>query len=159
LDAANLAVSDNNRKGDDKMDKYRDIKEIAKDIRRQLRKEFPECKFSVTIDRYSMGQSLNIALMSAPFAAFAQDVDANGNQFAGDYAQLNQYQLRKEPDEYICNGVYLTPEAWAVMKRADEIQRQYNWNKSDLRTGYHDVKFYFHPKIGKRDKPFEIKEG
>ena len=136
------------------MDKHRDLKDIAKDIRKQLKKEFPKCKFSVTIDRFSMGQSMLIALMGAPFAAFAKDEDVNGNLHKGDYAQLNQYQLRKEPEEYICNGVYLTPEAWAVMKRADEIQRQYNWDNSDLQTDYFDVNFYFHPQIGKWDRPF-----
>jgi hypothetical protein len=141
------------------MDKYRDLKDIAKDIRGQLKKEFPQCKFSVNIDRFSMGESLLIALMNAPFAAFAKDVDVNGNPHDGDYAQLNQYQLRREPEEHICNGVYLTPEAWAAMKRADEIQRQYNWDNSDLQTDYFDVNFYFHPQIGKWNKPFEMKPG
>jgi hypothetical protein len=36
-----------------------------------------------------MGQSMIIALMSAPFAAFAQDVDVNGNQHEGDSTMLN----------------------------------------------------------------------
>lgn len=137
------------------MDKYRDIKDIAKDVRKQLREEFPQCKFSVTIYRFSMGQSMTIALMGAPFAAFAKDEDVNGNRREDAYAQLNQYQLRKEPEEHICNGAYLTPEAWAVMKRADEVQREYNWNNSDSQTDYFDVNFYFHPQIGKWDKPFE----
>ena len=44
-----------------------DIKEIAQRIKKQLKKEFPDCKFSATIERYSMGQSLCIALMAAPW--------------------------------------------------------------------------------------------
>jgi hypothetical protein len=52
--------------------------------------------------------------------------------------------------------MYLTPKAWAVMKRADEIQGQYNWNNSDLQTDYFDVNFYFHPQIGKWDKAFKV---
>ena len=138
------------------MNKYRDIKDVAKDVRKQLKEEFPRCKFSVSISRFSMGQSLTISLMSAPFAAFAQDVDVNGNRCKNAYAQLNQYQLRKEPQDCICNGAFLTSEAWAAMKRADEIQGKYNWNNSDSMTDYFDVNFYFHPQIGKWNKPFEV---
>ena len=51
-----------------KQQKYTmNIKDIAKEIRSKLKKEFPSCNFSVTIERYSMGQSMDICLMSAPF--------------------------------------------------------------------------------------------
>lgn len=133
-----------------------DITEIAKKVRKQLKAEFPECRFSVRIERYSMGQSMSISLMKAPFAAFAKTEDVNGNQRTGDYAQLNQFQLRREPNEYICNGLFLTPDAWRVMKRADEIQSCYNWDNSDSMTDYFDVNFYFHPEIGQWNKPFEV---
>jgi len=48
-----------------------DITKIAQEIRKTLKAEFPACKFSVRVDRYSMGQSLTVSLMAAPFAAFA----------------------------------------------------------------------------------------
>lgn len=135
---------------------YTDIKEIAKQIRKQLKKEFPQCKFSVRIERYSMGQSMSISLTAAPFAAFTGDMDANGNPRSGDYAQLNPYQLRQEPDEYICNGNYITKEAWDTMARVDEIQKGHNWDNSDLMTDYFDVNYHFHAEIGKWDKPFQM---
>lgn len=37
---------------------YQDIKEIAKQVRIELKKEFPDCKFSVRIDRFSMGKEM-----------------------------------------------------------------------------------------------------
>lgn len=133
-----------------------DIKKIAKEIRKQLKQEFPQCKFSVRIERYSGGQSMTISLMQAPFAAFGSDKDANGNDGPGDYAQLNQFQLRDEPQDYICNGYLLTPDAWAIMKRADEIQGRYNWDKSDPMTDYFNVNYYFHAEIGQWNKSFEV---
>ncbi len=140
------------------MDSKYDIKGIAKEIRKQLKKEFPRCKFSVRIERYSGGQSLYVSLMSAPFEAFTSDMDANGNPRSGDYAQLNYYQLRQEPDEYICNGNYITKEAWDTMVRVDEIQKGYNWDNSDLQTDYFDVNFYFNPSVGQWNKPFQVTE-
>ncbi len=137
-----------------------DIKEIAAEVRRQLKAEFPKCGWSVTIERYSMGQSLHVALTSAPESPFASLVDENGNIHKGDYAQMNQYQLRRnEPDQwdYVCNGARLTPEAWSMLKRADEIGNARNWDHSDLQTDYHNVNYYFHLDIGRWDKPFVVK--
>ena len=37
--------------------------EIAKRIRKQLKTEFPGCKFSVTTEQYAGGSSININLM------------------------------------------------------------------------------------------------
>lgn len=124
-----------------------DIAEIAKLVRKQLKEEFPECLFSVRIKRFSMGRSMTIALMKAPFPAFAQDVDANGNKRLSDYAQLNQYQLRQEPGEdFVCNGVYLSGQAWRVMKRTDEVQAAHGRRSS----------FYFDAAIGRWNKPFKV---
>ena len=127
-----------------------DIAQIAKEVRKQLKEEFPRCKFSVTISRFSMGQSLDVSLMSAPFAA----VRSNSKIGQDGYAQLNQFRLRLEPHDYMCNGVLLTAQAWHVMKRADEIANQRNWDNSDRQVDYFDVNFYFHANIGKWDKPF-----
>ncbi len=136
---------------------YKDIKEIAKEIRKQVKKEFPTCKFSVSIERYSGGQSLNVALMEAPFECFANDTDVNGNPEDGDYAQLNEYQLRRDyNDVLICNGTYLTREAWDVMKRTDEIQGEYNWDKSDRQSDYFNVNYWYHSAIGKWNKAFQV---
>ncbi len=44
--------------------KSMDIKEIAKFIRNDL-KQFKDCKFSVSIQRYSGGRSVHVKLMSS----------------------------------------------------------------------------------------------
>ena len=126
-----------------------DIKDIAKQIRKQLKQEFSQCKFSVRISRFSMGQSLTVALMQAPFTVFAKQKKNN-------YVQLNQYQLRRSTDSFICNGAHLTPEAWKVMAQADKIVDQHNWDHSDPQTDYYSTNFNANIAIGQWNKPFAI---
>ena len=140
-------------------EKIYDTTVIAKLVRQQLKKELPNCKFSVTSKWFSMGSEISVSLMAAPFPVFASDVDCNGNEQEKDYAQLNHYQLRRAYDygnpPGVCNGVFLTPRAWEVLSRAVEIGQLHNWNNSDIQTDYFDVNYWFHIDIGKWDKPFQ----
>ena len=141
------------------IEKIYDTTLIAKMVRQQLKKEIPDCKFSVTSKWFSGGSSMTVALMAAPFPVFARDTLCTGAKIGTDYAQLNHYQLRRAfdyGDPGICNGVYLTPQAWAVLSRAVEIGQQQNWDNSDIQTDYFDVNYYFDIHIGKWDKPFQI---
>jgi len=133
-----------------------DIKEIASGIKTQLKKEFPTCVFSVGCKRYSGGQSLNISLMKGPFSVFEKDVTTNGYKIEKFHAQLNQYQFNDVNDERISNGVYLTQKAWDVMKRAYDLTKKHNWDRSDIQTDYFDVNFYLHLHIGKWDNPYKV---
>lgn len=142
-------------------DKIYDTTKIAKLVRKQLKKELPGFKFSVTSKHFSGGSSISVALMAAPFPVFAKDKDVNGNEQAKDYAQLNHFQLRKgfnysHRHPGVCNGVFLTPDAWKVLSRAVEIGQFHNWDNSDIQTDYFDVNYYFDIAIGKWDKPFQI---
>lgn len=142
------------------MSEYRNIKDIAATIRENLKREFPQCKFSVQIERYSMGQSLHVALMRAPFEAFSNRYNTDGSDRERDYAQLNEFTLR-DPDlnvqqNRICNGVFLTADAWDTMKRVEQIMNAENWDRSDSMTDYFDVNYYTHLNIGKWNKPFEV---
>ena len=145
--------------------RYKDITDTAKEIRKKLKVEFPDCKFSVTIERFSMGQSLCVALMSSPNSPFQDNLVHHSHNFDYEtepspnpnYAQLNQYQLRDDyQDSYICNGRKLTPDAWNLLKRVDAISNIDNWDNSDMQTDYSDVNYYFDIHIGKWNKPFTI---
>ena len=152
--------------------KEMNIKLVAKTVREQLKKEFPECKFSVTSDV----NHLSISLMSAPFDALAGDLS---------HSSLNQYTISegydKQPrskifqdyqhipeglvvtdrryaeipaDYAICNGNLISKEAWNVLQRAVEIGNVENWDESDIQSDYFNVNYYFSISIGKWDKPF-----
>jgi len=140
--------------------KYLDIKDIAKSIRQQLKTEFPLCVFSIEIERYSMGQTLNIQLMSTPFEVFnkGHKEDMNGKVYDErdyQYRQLNHYRAIQDFGDGYNNGSYLTQEAWKVLKRALEITHQFHYDNSDSQTDYFDTNFYIHLAIGKWNKPFQ----
>lgn len=131
----------------------KDIKVIAKEVKQELEKQYPKCQWSVRVKRFSGGQELTVGLMSAPFEAFAKDVDSNGNPMKG-YTQLNQYQFQRPDDADVNNGAYLTPEAWECMASAYKIVSKDNWDKSDPQTDYFNVNYWLHMEIGQWDKPF-----
>jgi hypothetical protein len=118
------------------------LKELASNIRTQLKREFPDCTFSVVKSEASMCGEVDISLMKAPFNAIEK------NEHWSDYAQLNEYQLRNPYRETtMCNGALLTQQAWDTMKRVVEI--------ADA-TGEFDTQFTFlSVNIGKWDKPFQ----
>jgi hypothetical protein len=132
------------------MSEYRDIKSIAATVREALKREFPMCSWSVTIERFSMGQAMNVYLMKAPFNPLAEEGIT--------YAQLNEFQLKDElaRERAISNGNLLTTEGWDTMKRAAEIMNGENWDHSDSMTDYFDVNYYTHLQIGKWNRPFEV---
>lgn len=155
-----------------------DLKDIAKIVKTNLQKEYPACKFSVTIERYSMGQSLHISLMEAPFEALLNKGSLIKGQFVSmeeqgykfeKYAQLNQYQFKngfrdesasgsQYPDGWN-NGAILSKKAWDCMKRAYHLATSYNYDDSDGMIDYFDTNFYLHLNIGKWDKPFQVSNG
>ena len=131
----------------------RDIKQIAKTVRAELKSKHPECKFSVTIERYTGGQAMTVALMTAPF-----EVIRNGSQ----YEQLNQYQIRGESyDSYMgwneqWHPRKLTEEAFQLMQSVDEIADVENWDQSDSQVDYFFCNYYLSLHVGKWNKDFVI---
>lgn len=156
----------------EKYGQIRDIKDIAKEIRTRL-KDLKDCKFSVTIDRYTGGQALHISLMAAPFEAFGKlpedycclvrnrergylEESTHACKERGN-TQLNPYSFTDtEKESRINNGAVLTREAWLVMRRAKEIAQEYNYSDSDAMIDYFNVNFYLCLNIGKWDKSFTI---
>ena len=59
---------------------YMDTKEVAKLVRKELKTHFPMQKFSVRIERYSMGSSINVTWIDGPMV---KDVEAIAGHFHG----------------------------------------------------------------------------
>jgi len=146
--------------------------EIAKQIRTQLKEKMPGKKFSVTIERYSGGSSITVALMSSDIKIIKdfKDIETSTieqficrgypsegiktTQSRRDH-QLSPYALR---DDYNitgwCNGVFLTKEGHDMLREVVKVADQYNYDNSDSRTDYYDVNFHFSVHIGKWNKDF-----
>ena len=86
---------------------YMNIKDIAKEIRQKLKKSYPKCTFSIKISRYSMGQSLKISLMKAPFDAFKGDFDVNGNRIMDQYSHEYNFDESDSMTDYFHVNFYL----------------------------------------------------
>ncbi len=146
--------------------------DISKLIRKQLKKEFPGCKFSVTSEYYSMGSSISVRLMESNIKVI-RDIDQisdtailllgeSYNREDIDKRQQNKHQQLNEfclKDEFEVNkwnnGVFLTEEGFKLLKRVVEIVNYYNYDESDSRTDYYDVNFAFNLSLGKWDKPMQ----
>lgn len=110
-------------------------KEKAKEIRNELKKEFPDFNFSVRIDGHI---SLNVSIMESPldFSQAIKDYKMNG------YVQLNHFHL----ESY---------EHSETLKKIKAVCNKGNYDNSDIQTDYFDVGWYFHFEIGKWDRPYK----
>lgn len=139
------------------------IKEIAERIRFFAKKKYPECKFSITIQRYSGGQSMDLRLMSAPYEIFETPTleraeiskgygTAEQKLSSWKYAvekghhQVNQYYVKEDS--------YLNEKGKEIMKFLNDSATVYNFDDSDAMTDYFHTNFYVHLAVGKWDKPF-----
>lgn len=133
----------------------KDIAEIATNVRAYAKKNYPDFSFSVTIERYSGGRSMTIALMSAPFEVckgFYDNRTQKTAPFKG-HAQLNQYSLKEEKPS---NGYILTDAARLILLDVCQFANSFNFDDSDSMTDYFHVNFYLHLNIGKWNKAFEV---
>lgn len=155
------------------MTQYMDIKDIANEVRSELKKQFPAWKFAVTIERGSMSESMTIALMSGPENPFVDEyvysLAWGPEKRRDDYAQLNHHYIEHyndtpymnvdgcRPDGWYSGGIRLTEQAAEMLKKVVEIGNRRNWDHSDISTDYFDVNYYFDLHIGKWNKPFSVK--
>lgn len=149
------------------MSRSRSLKEIAQSVRAELKKEFPDCKFSVRTQYASMCQELKVSLMASPESVYASllsrpdKYDGSQHEINPGYNQLNHYYIEEDYNhegQWYSNGVHLTEKGAKMLNRVVEIANQENWNNSDSMTDYFDVNYYFSLSIGQWDKPYQSKE-
>ena len=119
-----------------------DLKIVNEKIREGLKKQLPNCKFSVLKDN----NTIYITLLSGNFRAFKEFSQAKEDGY---------YEVWKSNIE---ENHALTDTAKEVMKKVKEIAEVYNYDNSDISTDYFDVNFYLRMYIGDRERPYQIKE-
>uniref|UniRef100_A0A6H1ZT64 Large polyvalent protein associated domain-containing protein n=1 Tax=viral metagenome TaxID=1070528 RepID=A0A6H1ZT64_9ZZZZ len=159
--------------------KYRDKQNLygsslSKEIRKELKETFPKCRFSVTSETYAGGQSINIALMKAPFKPFnefndeiAEKIENNvrrafpcnweemKEQTIKNYIKYTTVKMYNDINQYhISDDFWMTDKAREVIIRALGIVQSFNFDDSDAQVDYFHTNFYLHASIGKWDKPF-----
>lgn len=116
----------------------RTTKECAIEIRNYLKKTYPDCKFSVTTHYASMCSSINVSLMSGPYAALKTK----------DHHSPNQYYLERDEE--------LTDWAKAVLIDVNDVINSYRHSDCDGMIDYFDVNFWYDLGVGRWDKPYTI---
>lgn len=149
------------------MSEIKSLKEIAKDSRKQVKAEFPLCKFSIRTEYYSMGQSLHVVLVKAPFRVFKTEDEIREHFRTNGWGRYDERDITnivydisrghtQVNDHYIDESVIYTDEAKIILKRVREIVNKDNWDRSDIQTDYFDVHFYLHMSIGTWERPLEV---
>jgi len=105
-----------------KYNKDMDVKDIAKLIRKDIKAQFPELKTSVRIERYSMGRSIDVYVINAPFNPCNPDFD--NNVFGPERKPIYTIQGSK------------------LLENLRGIVSQYNYDNSEIQTDYFDVNFH-----------------
>lgn len=141
----------------EKHDWNRDIKDVAALIRNYVKEVYPTYKFSIKIQRYSMGQTLYTELKEAPQEIYKTRDELNIEDIKAIYQKLNA-------NGYY-NGSHLEGEEWEqALQKAwknsnfykvyneqtqamlDDIEREvrsYNYEDIDSMTDYYDVDFHY----------------
>lgn len=157
-----LGYTNNAWKGS-KYDSSLSMKDIAAIVRADLKKNYPDCKFSVTKTTYTGGASLTVSLMAAPFDPFAtpDPVKVPGKDLTwGIDDAMNRWNrtvMKKHMDVnhyYIKDSYYMSDKAKEVFTYVTKLINGYNYDDSDAMVDYFDTNFYIHLSVGKWDKPF-----
>ena len=116
-----------------KYQKRRDIKDIAKLVRADIKaairaKTLPEAKYSVSIHRYSMGQSLriNVSALKTPYLM------QNPERVMADFLNPHEYPRHSQFSE----------RGNAYLSELQDIVNAYNFDGSDSSIDYFNVNFY-----------------
>ena len=123
-------------------------------IRKQLKAQLPEYKFSVKKDHSS---SVTVAFMKGPAFAEFEYMDRNGDNVAGDintYEQLNHYHAEKfygEENAAVINKVEKIIKTAPFLEGVGDLW----FDESDSMTDYFHTAYYFSIHVGKWDKPYQ----
>ena len=122
------------------------VTEVAGYIREYIKKdkELNACKWSVTTEKYSGGQSLTVSLMAAPFDVFSEE-----------WKDKHPYEVQNGYTQHGYCEEALTPEAFRIMSKIRKFVLSWNYDDSDGMIDYFDRGFYDHYEIGKFNKPFK----
>jgi len=149
------------------------MKDMAKAIKQELKRLYPEATFSVRTDGNAYYSSLSIYLMKStknPFESYENAVKSERfnsyiqrycneseiererehlkKRLESGYSQINQYSIDSDYE--------LNDYGKKIMTTAKDLSDSFNYDDSDSMTDYFNCGHYLHLQIGDYDKPFEL---
>jgi len=117
--------------------------EEVKVIRNNLKKAFPEIKFSVRNDNHSW---VRVVIKKSPY-----DFELNGEK----YRDVNHYHFENENTHVDYNGKTILPHTHQdKLRKILDIIAEKHWDESDIMTDYFNCAFYYSLSIGEWDAPY-----
>jgi len=119
-------------------------KEATKEIRDNLKKTFPEIKFSVRMKHHS---TVLVTILESPY-----DFELNGK----DYRDVNTYHYQTgERLDY--DGNLIKPHTHQdILAKILKIISAKHWDKSEIMTDYFHCAFYYYLSIGRWEKAYKL---
>lgn len=122
-------------------------KEETKEIRDNLKKAFPEIKFSVRMRHHS---TVLVTILESPY-----DFELNGKE----YRDVNTYHINSQGNESHVDydGNTIKPHTHLdILKGILKIVSEKHWDKSEIMTDYFNCAFYYYLSIGRWEKPYKL---
>lgn len=120
-------------------------KEEVKIIRDDLKKAFPEIKFSVKKNAYS--STVYVTIKESPY-----DFELNGKE----YRDVNQYHFDTDMDGHDWDeNIVKAHTHRPLLRKIFAIISKEHWDKSDMSTDYFNCAFYYYLSIGEYTKPYK----
>lgn len=114
--------------------------DISARIKVYTKERYPDYKFSVRTETFSMGSAIHVRLVSGPVPALTPECTR-------DYISTMS-EIRDYPG--------ITDEVRAVMSDVVDYANSYNYDDSDSMIDYFDTRFYLHIYIGEFNKPYQV---
>jgi hypothetical protein len=121
-------------------------KEETAEIRNNLKKAYPEIKFSVRMRHHS---TVLVTILESPY-----NFELNGK----DYRDVNAYHFDTDSERQDYDGNTIKPHTHRdILKGILAIISANHWDKSDIMTDYFHCAFYYDLSIGSWQKPYKLK--
>lgn len=119
---------------------YQDVKETAKQLRKQYKKYYPNIKVSVRISRYSMGQSIDVTIKEIPREYIKTWEEIKDTIICSYYLNDDDIQDYKEQyDNNVCSDIFVKDQHREFLEMIHQI---YNYKESDYYTDYYYSYYY-----------------
>ena len=127
----------------EKYDKNLNIKDIAKLVKKEASKKYPNCKISAKTERGEVIR-ISITLDKEEYRAKTINEVPKGAIYWNIERQIGHDGIIKREDleEYIKNNVVKSVKTFDMENDIKLMLESYNYNKSDVYTDYFDYNFY-----------------
>ena len=120
--------------------KHADVKDIAKELRKQYKAMFPDIKISVTINRFAGGESIDAKVKEIPKKyLLSWDEIKQYIQTSNNYDVEAMPYFKKKYDDDICHIAFIQDE---IYEQLQDIHSMYKYAENECYTDYYYTNYF-----------------